>query len=242
MAPHAGDRDGGKGKTMFIGHFAVGFAAKRAAPRTSLGLLMAAACFPDILWPIFLLLGWERVVIDPGNTAFTPLDFLSYPLSHSLVMVVLWAALAGMIYATATGYRRGGWWIGIAVLSHWVLDFVSHRPDMPLLPWGGPKVGLGLWNSVIATVMVESMVFMAGVWIYQESTHPTDRIGRWGYLAFVLALAAAYAANLAGPPPPSVRVLALTALAMSLLFVWPAWFDRHRRVTAPLEVRGMQRG
>ena len=226
---------------MFIGHFAVGFAVKRAAPRTSLGLFMAAACFPDILWPVFLLLGWERVAIDPGNTAVTPLDFISYPLSHSLVMVALWAVLAGLIYATVTGYRRGGWCIGAGVLSHWVLDFVSHRPDMPLLPWGGPKVGLGLWNSVIATVMVESLIFMTGVWIYQEATRPANRIGRWAYVAFVLALAAAYAANFVTPPPPSVQALAITSLALSLLFFWPAWFDRHRRAADPLQARAAAR-
>ena len=227
---------------MFIGHFAVGFAAKRAAPRTSLGLLMAAACLPDILWPIFLLLGWERVAIDPGNTAVTPLDFLSYPLSHSLVMTALWAILAGLIYAMTTGYRRGGWWIGIAVLSHWVLDFVSHRPDMPLLPWGGPELGLGLWNSIAATAIVESLMFLAALWIYQQGTDPVDGIGRWGYLAFVLTAAAAYGANFVAPPPPSVQALAITSLALSLLFVWPAWFDRHRRGIEPLRIRGEQRG
>lgn len=222
---------------MFIGHFAVGFAAKRAAPGTSLGLLLAAACFPDILWPIFLLLGWERVAIDPGNTAFTPLDFLSYPLSHSLLMGAVWAVLAGTAYALATGYRRGGWWIGAGVLSHWVLDFVTHRGDMPLLPWGGPKVGLGLWSSVAATVAVEAAMFLAALWIYQRGTVPVDAIGRWGYLAFVATVAVFYAASISGPPPPGVTVLAVVSLALSALFVWPAWFDRHRRPIGRAEGR-----
>ena len=144
-------------------------------------------------------------------------------------MVALWAVLTGLAYAMATGYRRGGWWIGIAVLSHWVLDFVTHRPDMPLLPWGGPKLGLGLWNSIAGTVMVEAVMFLAAIWIYQQGTDPIDAIGRWGYRAFVVTLLVFYAASIAGPPPPGVTVLAIVSLALSALFVWPAWFDRHRR-------------
>ena len=133
---------------MFIGHFAVGFASKRAAPRTSLTVLLTAALFLDVLWPIFLWLGLERVRIAPGDTAFTPLDFESYPFSHSLFMALVWSLLFAGIYFALTRYRTGTWWVGLAVFSHWVLDWFTHRADLPLLPWGGPKVGLGLWNSV----------------------------------------------------------------------------------------------
>lgn len=141
---------------MFIGHYAVGFASKRFAPRTSLGTLIAAALFLDLLWPNFVLMGWEQVRIEPGNTAFTPLNFVSYPISHSLLAAVGWATLFALLYLLATRYRRGAVVIWFGVVSHWVLDFVTHRPDLPLYP-GGPLLGLSLWNSPVATVSAENV-------------------------------------------------------------------------------------
>src|SRR4029077_7128000 len=123
---------------MFIGHFAVGLASKRFAPRTNAATLIAAAIFLDILWPIFVLLGWEQVRIDPGNTPFTPLEFVSYPWSHSLLMSLLWATAFALIYYAATRYRAGSVAVWIGVNSHWILDWISHAPDMPLYP-GGPR-------------------------------------------------------------------------------------------------------
>src|SRR5687768_4256927 len=133
---------------MFIGHHAAGFAAKRFAPRVSLGTLFAATMLLDLLWPLFLLMGIEHVRIDSGNTAFTPLDFYDYPYTHSLLNVIGWSILAGTIHWLRRKSWRDATVVGLAVLSHWVLDFVTHRPDLPLWP-GGPMVGLGLWNSVI---------------------------------------------------------------------------------------------
>jgi membrane-bound metal-dependent hydrolase YbcI (DUF457 family) len=213
---------------MFLGHFAVGFASKRAAPRTSLGALLAAACFPDLLWPVLLLTGLEKVRIDPGNTAFTPLDFISYPISHSLLMVCVWGLLVGAGYRAATRYGRGAVVLGAGVVSHWVLDAATHRPDMPLLPWGGRRVGLGLWNSIPATLVVELAMFLVALVLYQRGTRARDAIGKWGYGSFVAVLAALYVADLAGPPPPSVPVLAWVSLGLSLFLLWAAWFDRHR--------------
>ncbi|MGD0135173.1 MAG: metal-dependent hydrolase [Bryobacteraceae bacterium] len=158
---------------MFIGHFAVGFAAKRFAPRSSEAVLLAAPVLADMLWPVFLLLGWEQVRIDPGNTRYTPLDFVSYPWSHSLLMLCVWASAFGGIYYAITRcragyaitrYRAGAIAIWIGVVSHWVLDWVTHRPDMPLYP-GGARYGLGLWNSIAGTMVVEFLTFAVGVWI-----------------------------------------------------------------------------
>jgi membrane-bound metal-dependent hydrolase YbcI (DUF457 family) len=143
---------------MFIGHFAVGFAAKRFAPRSSEAVLLAAPLLADILWPVFLLLGWEQVRIDPGNTRYTPLDFVSYPWSHSLLMLCVWASVFSGIYYEITRYRAGAIAIWIGVVSHWVLDWVTHRPDMPLYP-GGARYGLGLWNSIAGTMLVEFLMF-----------------------------------------------------------------------------------
>src|SRR4029079_10469768 len=128
---------------MFIGHFAVGLAAKRAAPRVSLGILFAAGLFADVLWPVLVALGVERVAIVQGVTVMTPLDFISYPYSHSLALLVVWGVLFGL--AVRHQDPRAFVVVAALVISHWVLDFITHRPDMPLFPGGGPKLGLSLW-------------------------------------------------------------------------------------------------
>jgi hypothetical protein len=214
---------------MFIGHFALGFAAKRAAPRVSLAVLFAAAQLADTLWPMFVALGVEQVRIDPGNTRFTPLDFISYPYSHSLVMLVVWGVLLALAYCVLA---RADWSVGALlaalVVSHWVLDWITHRPDMPVYP-GGRKVGLGLWNSVAATVIVEVAIFAAGVAIYARATRPRDAIGRWSHAGLVTVLLLFYALNIISGPPPSVSAIWIAGVAgAALLFAWSGWSDRHR--------------
>jgi hypothetical protein len=212
---------------MFIGHFALGFAAKRAAPRLSLVVLLSAAQLADLIWPFLLVLGIEQVRIDPGNTAFTPLDFISYPYSHSLLFLCIWGIIFGAICAGVVRDRRVLPLIAALVVSHWVLDWITHRPDMPLYP-GSAKFGLGLWNSVPGTIVVESTMFVVGVWVYLRATRARDLIGRRAFAAFVGFLLAAYAANL-GPPPPSVNAIVITAIAgAGVLMLWAWWFDRHR--------------
>ena len=211
---------------MFIGHFGLGLAAKRTAPSVSLAVLFAAAQLADILWPIFLAIGLEQVRIDPGNTAFTPFDFVSYPYSHSLAMLIVWGLLFGWIAAPR---RRPVFAILFAlVVSHWVLDYVTHRPDMPLYP-GGPKVGLGLWNSVPATLAVEVPLYLAGLWIYFRTTRPLDAIGRWSFGILVATLLLIYLSNLVSPPPSSVTLLWIVGIAGGVIFLaWAWWADRHR--------------
>jgi membrane-bound metal-dependent hydrolase YbcI (DUF457 family) len=211
---------------MFLGHFAVGFAAKRASPRTSLGTLFLAAQLLDLLWPALILLGLEEVRIEPGNTAFTPLDFVSYPWTHSLLMVLLWGAGLGLAYRARTGSARGAWVVGALVLSHWVLDLVTHRPDLPLAP-GAVKVGLGLWNSVPGTIAVEGALFAAGVYLYATATRPRNRTGTVALWLLVAVLAGIYVANLGGPPP-SARAIGAAGLLGWLFLPWAVWIDRNR--------------
>jgi membrane-bound metal-dependent hydrolase YbcI (DUF457 family) len=212
---------------MFIGHFALGFAAKRAAPRLSLAALFAAAQLADLIWPFLLAAGVEQVRIVPGITAFTPLDFVSYPYSHSLLALALWGLLFGGICAVIVRDRRVMVVVAALVVSHWVLDWVTHRPDLPLYP-GSAKVGLGLWNSVPATIAVEMVMLVVGVWMYAHATRARDVIGRRAFAAFVGFLLAAYVANL-GPPPPSITALVIAAIAgAAVIIVWAWWFDRHR--------------
>lgn len=210
---------------MFVGHFALGFAAKRAAPATSLALLFAAAQFADLLWPLLLAVGLEHVRIDPGNTAFTPLDFVSYPYSHSLALLIVWGAVLGVV---VSGWSRTSIVLALLVVSHWVLDWITHRPDMPLYP-GGPTHGLGLWNAIPATIALELAMFAGGIWIYATWTRPRDAIGRWGFVSFVVTLLVIYAGNILGGPPPSVTALWIVAAFGAVIFtLWAWWFDRHR--------------
>jgi len=215
---------------VFIGHNAVAFAAKRAAPRTSLGVLMAAVMLVDLIWPICLLLGVEHVRIQRGATRMTPLDFYDYPWTHSLAMGIAWAILFAGVYWGVSRYGRGAIVVGACVLSHWVLDLVVHRADLPLFPGGGPKVGLGLWNHPIWTIGIESAMLAIGILIYRDVTEPRDLAGSLGFWALIATLAAIYVANASGTPPPSVSVLASMALAGWLIPFWAAWFDRHREV------------
>ena len=213
---------------MFIGHFALAFAGKRVAPRASLGVLFAGAQLADLLWPVLVALGIEQVRIDPGNTAFTPLDFVAYPYSHSLVCLAVWAAGVGLLYRLRTGDRDAARVLIALVVSHWFLDVLTHRPDMPLYP-GSVKVGLGLWNSVPATLGIELTLYGFGIWAYVRATRARDPVGRWAFWSLVAFLVLVYFSSLFGPPPPSVRALCVTAITGAVLLVcWGWWADRHR--------------
>lgn len=215
---------------MFIGHFAVGFAAKRVLPHASLATLFAAVQLADTLWPLFVATGLEQVRIAPGDTPFTPLEFVSYPYSHSLVMLVGWGLAFGFIYMTVRhATRRELLGMTALVVSHWVLDFVSHRPDMPLVPGGGPKFGLGLWHSVPATILVETTMFVMAVVIYARATRARDAIGRWVLFGVVALLAIAYVGNILGGAPPSVEAIWIAGLVgAALTFALSWWADSHR--------------
>ena len=213
---------------MFIGHFAVGFASKRFGPRTNMALLIAAPLFADLLWPFFLLLGWEKVRIDPGNTRFTPFDLVWFPWSHSLLMTLVWATVFALIYYAFTRYRTGACVIWIGVASHWILDWITHRPDMPLYP-GGARYGLGLWNSVPGTLIVELSMFAVGLWVYMRTPHPKDRIGRYAFLAFAALLLVSYIGDRFSSPPNGTGDIAWPGIiAAAILLPWAWWFDHHR--------------
>lgn len=213
---------------MFLGHYAVAFSAKRVTPEVSLGTLILATQLLDLLWPIFLLLGVEHVRIVPGLMAASPLDFIHYPYTHSLAMAALWgAALGGLYYA----FRRsagGAWVVGLLVVSHWVLDALVHRPDLPLFPGSAQRIGLGLWHWPAATVVLELGMLALGLAIYLRTTRATDAKGVWGFWALIGFLLLAFAGSFFGPPPPDERALAVTALALWLLVPWGFWIDRHR--------------
>ena len=217
---------------MFVGHFGIGLGLKRVDPKISLGTLFLAAQFIDLLWPSLLLLGLEHVEIAPGITRVTPLDFTHYPISHSLLAVVGWSLLFALAYQLLRRERRGATICGLAVMSHWLLDLVTHRPDLPLYPTGEILVGLGLWNSLWLTLAVELPLFLIGARLYLCGTHARDRIGSlglWGLLGF---LSLVYISNLFGPPPTSAAALAWVGQAQWLLIAWGYWVDSHRYSTS----------
>jgi len=214
---------------MFIGHFGAGLATKKIDPKPSLGTLFMASQFLDLLWPLFLLLGLERVKIDPGNTAFTPLDFTSYPLTHSLMGALIWAVLFALVYYWRKKQLKSAFILGGLVLSHWVLDFITHRPDLLLIPGIDVKTGLGLWNNVWATIIVEGLIFTGGAYLYLRVTKAKNKKGSIGLWSLLIFLGIVYVSNIVGPPPPSAEAIGWVGLSMWLLVAWGYWIGRNRQ-------------
>lgn len=217
---------------MFIGHYAVALAAKKAAPRTSLGTLFIAAQFIDLLWPLFILFGLEHVRIVPGDTVVTPLDFYDYPYSHSLLAVLVWGLLFAAVYFSFKRTMSASIVLGLCVASHWVLDLLTHRPDLPLGMGGDARWGLGLWNSLAGTLIVETGLFVGGIVLYMKTTRAANGKGKFGFWALIGVLFAIYLANLFGPPPPDVAAIGYAGNLSWLFVLWAYWVDRNRGVQA----------
>jgi len=224
---------------MFLAHYAVAMAVKKVAPRTSLGTTIFASQFLDLLWPVLLLVGLERVRVQPGLTAVSPLDFVSYPISHSLLAVVGWSLLIGVGYHAVRRYPVGGWVVGGLVLSHWWLDVPVHRPDLPLWPGSDILVGGGLWDSIPITLSMEFGLLAVGAWVYLRTTRARDRVGSWGLWAGIAALSLIYLSFYVAAPG-SERGVALGALTLWAFVPWGWWVDRHREVV-PGQVEGALR-
>jgi hypothetical protein len=217
---------------MFGGHIGVALGSKRAAPAVSLATLVLAAQWLDVLWPLFLLLGIEHVRIDPGNTRLTPFDFYDYPISHSAVTALGWGVAFGAVHFAARRKMAAAVLLAAVVFSHWVLDFVTHGPDLPLWP-GGPRVGLGLWNAPAAELPIEAALYAAGAAVYLAATRPRDRTGRYAAWTFVAFVPLMHLVSALAPPPPSVRALAWSAAILPWpMLLWARWLDRHREPSA----------
>jgi membrane-bound metal-dependent hydrolase YbcI (DUF457 family) len=213
---------------MFIGHFAVGLAAKSVKPTVSLGTYFLAAQFVDLLWPTLLVLGIEQVAIEPGITEMTPLNFLHYPITHSLVMALVWGVAGLLLYYILKRDIKGGIVIAACVASHWVLDFITHRPDLPLTFSETTKVGLGLWNNKVLTVAFESILFIGGLWLYVRTTSSSDKVGKYGFIGLIGFLLLIHVGNIFGPPPPNVQAIAWAGHLQWLFVIWAYWVDAHR--------------
>jgi hypothetical protein len=213
---------------VFVGHLAVALGARAAEPRVPLGVAVAAAFALDLAWPILLLVGLETVRVQPGDTAFTSLAFESYPWSHSAALVLVWSLVAGFLARATLRSSRAGALVGALVFSHWLLDVVTHRPDLPLWP-GGPLVGWRLWDSIPGTIVVEGGLLAAGLVMYLRTTSPRDAAGRWALAALVGLAATIWISQPWSPPPPSSTAVAVGALALWLFLPWARWVEAHRR-------------
>ncbi len=213
---------------MFIAHFGIGFGAKAAAPRVSLGTLLLAAQFIDLIWPTLLLLGIERVNIITDGSRQPPLDFVHYPWSHSLLTVIGWALLFATAYFIARRNRIGAVVLGLAVVSHWLLDLVVHYPDLPLYPGSSPLLGFSVWSSPLIAMMLELVIFAACIWLYLRSTKASDTTGKWALWSLIATLLLIQIGNAFGAPPPSTTAIAWVGQAQWLLVAWGYWVDRHR--------------
>jgi hypothetical protein len=208
---------------MFIGHYALAFASRKISPLPSLAIMFIAVEFLDFIWPIFVLLGIESFQIEPGITKLTPLNFTYYPYSHSLLMSILWSILFGTCYFLFTKNKQESLLLCGLVFSHWILDFLVHRPDLPLTPFSDFKVGLGLWNHPAFEIILEVGMFVIGIYLYYTSANPKRKISFWLLIGFFLI---SYLSNLLGPPPPKPEAVAWTANLMWLFVIWGWWIEK----------------
>lgn len=219
---------------MFVAHYGVALAAKRFAPRTSLGTLVLAALFADLLGWALVLAGIEHFGIKPGITTTNPLDLYDYPISHSLVTDLAWAALFAFGYFLVRRYWRGSVLIFAVVLSHWFLDFIAHRADMPLAPGIHKYYGLGLYNSRPGMVAVEGLIWLVGVLLYVGSTDSKKRLGTYILWVGAAVLTSLWAISLKGLPPPGTIIQAgISSLVfMAITVAWADAVDHWRTSTA----------
>lgn len=215
---------------MFIGHFGVGFGAKKAAPFVSLGILFASAQFLDLLWPTLLLLNIEHVAITPGITKATPLDFTDYPISHGLLLVIIWGLIFGFLYWLIKKNVKNAVVLLICVISHWLMDIIVHRPDLPLYPGNSPHLGLGLWNYPLLSIIAETVIFVTGVYFYFKKTTAKNRSGKFGLWLLIALLVFIHIGNFFGPPPPSIAALIWAGQLQWLFVILAFWVDHNRTV------------
>jgi hypothetical protein len=189
----------------------------------------------DLLWCIFMFAGIEHVQFKPGMGAANYFGASNIAMSHSLLMDGLWAGLLAAAYFLRRRSPRGTWVIFGVVLSHWLLDWISHRPDMPLSPGIHRYFGLSLWGSIPATVMIEGGFWLLAVIIYCRATYAKTRTGTYAYWTVVAVLTIIWYNNLTGPPPRDPHLVPTTSfLFFSLVVAWAYWMNRVRLWEKPV--------
>ena len=190
---------------------------------------MVAAALSDILWIVFFASGIEQVVIQPGLMVANSLNLVYIPFSHSLLMDAVWGSVLAGIYFLLRRDSRGAWVLFAAVVSHWVLDFATHRPDMPLAPGIDLRFGLGLWNSRIATFLVEGALWLGAIVVYARGSRSRTRVGAFAFWTMIVLLTLLWIVSLRGDPPPSLKSLAIVnSVFFGIVETWAFWMNRNR--------------
>lgn len=231
---------------MFIGHYAVAMALKKAEPSAPLGVLFVGVQAADFLFFPLAMLGVEQATIIPGLTEASPLRLDYAPFSHGLLGLLVLSLIAYLAvrlfpFDSNVNRNRVGLAVGLAVASHWVLDVITHTPDMPLVDGGLPKLGLGLWNSAILTFAVEAAMVLGGLWLYLKAAGGTSKFARNGMIALVAVmlvlnlgniLSARLTAGGMGMDPAETNIVAigLIGLAIFLIFTVAAYYIDRRRL------------
>jgi hypothetical protein len=227
---------------MFAGHYGVAFALKRVEPRVSLGTLFLAAQLVDILWGGTLLLGWEHARVVPGYLAASPIEFLDYPITHSLLAGLGWGTAMALVYyslptTNVSHHGRAALIVGLAVLSHWPLDVLMHAPDLPLAGGASTRVGLGLWRSLPLTIAIELALLAIGVALY-ATRHSRKHPVRPMRLAIVIVvLLAAWLSSFLGTPPANIRIIGIAAASIGLIMAVLGWWADRPADVPPVEPR-----
>lgn len=217
---------------MFIGHFAVGLGAKKFASKLSLGTLFLATLLPDLLFPLFLIAGIEKMRIDPQVTGFVSIDLVYYPFSHGLLGCTIQAVSVAAIYYLVRKTVLPSLLLGSLVILHFALDFISHRPDLQLVWWNEFRIGLGLWNSVALTLLVEILLFILGSVLYIRATRARNKKGNIALVALFVFSGTLYLLSAFGPPPPGEVEFAVAGLLSWLFVGWGYLIDKNRKEIA----------
>ncbi len=212
---------------MFIGHFALGFASRRPGYLPSLAILFIAVQLLDLIWPVLVLAGVETFRIQEGSTVLTPLEFTYYPYSHSLLLAFVWGIALGIIYFLFTKNKKGSLILMSLVISHWILDYITHKPDLQLSPFTETRVGLGLWNHPLSEIILETSMFLLGMFLYYTRVKPKRKIAFWSLVTIFLVI---HFMNVFGPPPPSVNIVAWSANLVWLFVFWAWWMEKDSTI------------
>ena len=214
---------------MHVGHFAAGFIGKRVEPKLSLGTLVLAAMLPDFLWCIFMILGVEHVRFHEARGAVNYFEPYDIAFSHSLLMTVVWAAAFAGLYYFRRRLVRSAAILFALVSTHWVLDVVAHRPDMPLAPGLAARFGLGLWANIPATIIVEGGFWLLAIIVYVRSTYSKRKLATLVFWIGIVLITLIGYNNVAGPPPPNPNTAPIASLIyFSLVVAWAYWMNRLR--------------
>lgn len=220
---------------MFVGHYAAALVLRPLKKSPSLPVLFVGVQLMDILFFSFVLAGTEALRLTPGITAMNPLDLYNMPFSHGLAGVLIQSVLFGLLIAALMGDGQrllGGIIAGMAVFSHWILDVVTHRPDMMLFR-EIDKIGAGLWNYPFAAMVVETLVIACAFVFFVAATSPKAGAGRASLIVLGVGMAALQCVNWFGPAPNPLTtsldfVAAQGLLAYAILIGIAIWVERTR--------------